>query len=78
MRRPLVVIGALLLATGLAACSEKPQTNGQRKVGQPSSAGTGTPYQAPGWKAGDATSWNDHLRARAQYGQNDYARTGSK
>ena len=77
-RRRLGVIAALALTVGLAACSDKPQVNGQRKVGQPSAAGTGTPYQAPGWKAGDATSWNDHLRARTQYGQNDYSRTGGK
>lgn len=76
--RPLILLGSLSLALGLAACSEKPQTQGQRKVGQPTYAGTGTAYQAPGWKAGDATSWNDQLRNRAQYGQNDYARTGSK
>ena len=78
MSRRLIWVGGLVLAVGLAGCSDKPQVNGQRKVGQPSSAGTGTPFQAPGWKAGDATSWNDHLRARAQYGQNDYSRTGGK
>jgi hypothetical protein len=31
-------------------------------------------YAAPGWKAGDKTSWEQSLRARAQYGQNDYTR----
>jgi hypothetical protein len=33
-----------------------------------------SPFVAPGWKAGDRTSWQQELKARAQYGQNDYTR----
>jgi hypothetical protein len=68
--------GAMALA--LAGCGEKPQAVVAAKSGSPSHAGTGTGYQAPGWKAGDASSWNEQLRTRAQYGQNEYSRTGQK
>jgi hypothetical protein len=27
-----------------------------------------------GWKAGDKTSWEQQLRARGQYGQDDHSR----
>jgi hypothetical protein len=37
--------------------------------------GTGVAvYTDPGWTAGDKASWANHLKARAQYGQNDHAR----
>ena len=35
----------------------------------------GTAYTAPGWKVGDATSWDANMRARTQAGQNEYPRT---
>jgi len=28
----------------------------------------------PGWKAGDKTSWEQHLKTRAQQGQNEYTK----
>ena len=65
----------LLLAAGvaLAACGDKPQTAGTRKADvDPSMGNTGT-HTAPGWKAGDATSWESQMRTRAQ-GQNEYSR----
>jgi hypothetical protein len=31
-------------------------------------------YTDPGWQAGDKAGWSNHLKARAQYGQNDHAR----
>jgi hypothetical protein len=33
-----------------------------------------SPFVAPGWQAGDRASWQAELKARAQYGQNDYTR----
>jgi hypothetical protein len=57
-----------------AACTDKPQTIGARVVdSMPHAGNTGT-HTASGWKAGDATSWEAHLKARSQ-GQNEYSRT---
>ena len=73
MRRTL----ALLAAAGLlAACGEQPQTAGGIKQDTSSFAGTGAvaPYTAPGWKQGDKTSWEQHLKVRTQSGQNDYSK----
>ena len=38
-------------------------------------AGTGSNFTQPGWKAGDKAGWEQHLKARQQYGQNEYTRT---
>jgi hypothetical protein len=72
MMRTLVVIAAL--AT-LAACGEKPQALGSPKSEAPTYSGTGSSsFTAPGWKAGDKSSWEQHLKARQQNSQNDYSR----
>jgi hypothetical protein len=34
-------------------------------------------FTAPGWKVGDKTSWEGEMRARTQYGQNEYTRNGN-
>ncbi|MGZ5196188.1 MAG: hypothetical protein ACXWB8_12180 [Ramlibacter sp.] len=63
----------LLAAVGaLAACTEKPQTisSGNRPDVQ-AFQGPATSFSAPGWKAGDKTSWEQQLKTRAQ-NQNDY------
>lgn len=70
-------VAAALLA--LTACGEKPQEMNAAGVKQDSA-----PYQGVGssqyantnWKAGDKTSWEQQLKTRAQYGQNDYTRMG--
>jgi len=43
---------------------------------KPSSGPVGsmTTFAAPGWKPGDQNSWEQSLKVRAQYGQNDHAR----
>jgi hypothetical protein len=40
--------------------------------------GVETKYAAPGWKAGDKTSWEQALKARTQNTQNEYTRTATK
>jgi hypothetical protein len=63
-------------ALAVAACSEKPQTLGSSaKQDTAAHTGTGKPYAETNWKQGDKTSWESALRARAQNGQNDYAKT---
>ena len=69
------VVALLALCAGLAACSEKPQTANTRKADAAPSQGAAVDYTAQGWKAGDATSWDTHIKARTQ-GQNEYTRTG--
>lgn len=75
--KPVVVSLSLALVVALAACSEKPQTLGTRKADTPASAGTGSAYVAPGWKPGDAASWDEQMRVRAQRGQNEYSRAAA-
>ncbi len=76
MKHHTVIKGVLLGAVlALAACSEKPQTAGAGKLDQAPYAGTGSaPFTVAGWKAGDKTSWEQALKARGQYGQNEYSR----
>jgi hypothetical protein len=71
---------ALAMVVGLSACGEKAQTATVRKLDvAPSQGGSATAqaaYAAPGWKAGDATSWETQIKKRAE-GQNEYTRTQS-
>ena len=77
MRRLLIV---LALAMTVVACSEKPQAATQRKADGHAFEGTGstgsTEFTAPGWKPGDATSWDLQMKARSQ-NQNEYSRTSA-
>jgi len=68
----LVLTTAAVLA--LAACGDKPQTATGAKSDTPVFQGTSNPYNAPGWKAGEKTSWEQHLKTRLQNGQNEYNR----
>ena len=74
MKRAWHILGAVGAAMALAACGEKPQTGGGVPHDAPPYAGTGSQFTAPGWKAGDAGSWQQELKARMQYGQNEYNR----
>jgi len=77
--RSLWMLGGLALLAALSGCTEKPQITGKRTVGQSAFAGTGGgPYTASGWKAGDETSWEEHMRMRTQSGQNEYGRSAGK
>lgn len=71
----LVLATAAVLA--LVACGEKPQTAAGVKSDVPAFQGTSNAsnaYNAPGWKAGDKTAWEQHLKARMQNSQNDYSK----
>jgi len=68
----------LLLLLGIAAltaCGEKPQTLGAGKSDVAPYKGAENAFALPGWKAGDKTSWEQALKARAQNTQNEYSRT---
>ncbi len=76
MMRPLVLISVLAL-TGLAACGEKVQTGGGVKSDVAAYQGADNSFVNPGWKAGDKTSWEQGLKARAQNSQNEYSKMGA-
>lgn len=63
----------------LTACGDKPQEMNAAGVKQDSAPYQGvgsSQYVNTGWKPGDKTSWEQQLKSRAQYGQNDYTRMG--
>jgi hypothetical protein len=77
--RSIWMVASLALVAGLAACTERPQEVGKRVVSQAANAGTGNAaYTDAGWKPGDATSWEEHMRNRTQSGQNEYVRSTGK
>ncbi|BEP93090.1 hypothetical protein KW843_14480 [Acidovorax sp. sif1233] len=71
----LVVLAAAGAVAALAGCGEKPQTGAGIRSDAPPYAGTGSNFTQPGWKAGDKAGWEAQLKARQQYGQNEYTRT---
>ncbi len=74
-QRTAFILCATLALGALAACTEKPQTGGGIRSDAPPYAGTGSQFTQPGWKAGDKAGWEQQLKARQQYGQNEYTRT---
>jgi hypothetical protein len=64
----------LTVFMGLTACGEKPQALETNKHDSSAYAGTGKAFVAKDWKPGDKASWESQLKARGQYGQNDYTR----
>lgn len=68
----LVLATAAVLA--LVACGEKPQTAASVKSDVPAFQGASNAYNAPGWKVGDKTAWEQQLKTRAQNAQNEYNR----
>ncbi len=70
-------IAAAAMTLGLVACGDKPQEMNGAGVKQDGAPYTGvgkSQYAQGGWTTGDKTSWEQQLKARAQYGQNDYSR----
>jgi hypothetical protein len=80
MKSRISLLSVLCVCVGLLiACGEKPQDKVSGKAGdEPSYAGTGKGYMQPGWKPGDKTSWESHLRARGQQGMNEYNKTQAR
>jgi major membrane immunogen (membrane-anchored lipoprotein) len=63
----------VLSVAALTACGEKAQTLGTKNDATAYS-GAANSFVESGWTAGDKNSWEQHLRARGQYGQNDHSR----
>ena len=68
------ILFAAALVTALAACGERPQTIETNTRDSTAYSGTNKAFVNPGWKQGDKASWESQLKARSQYGQNDYTR----
>jgi len=65
----------LVAAMGLAlsACSDHPQTmHGFQHHDAAPYTGPQKAFTDAGWKVGDKASWEEHMKARTQRGQNDY------
>lgn len=79
MRKTLMIFGLVATAAALTACGEKPQeTTGVRQDTAPYTGVGKSQYQQPGWTVGDKASWEQQLKARAQYGMNDYTRVSTQ
>ena len=74
LRTSLLTLLAVASVVGLSACGEKAQTLGTKNDAKPHS-GAAPAFMAEGWKAGDPIGWEQQLRTRAQYGQNDHTRS---
>jgi len=61
----------------LIACGDKPQTMGGSSSDTAAYQGVANSFAAPGWKAGDKANWEQSLKARALYGQNEYSRSAA-
>ena len=75
-----VALAAIASVTGLllTGCGEKSQVQtAVRKGDAAASKGAAAAFTAPGWKPGDAVSWEQQIKARAQ-AQNEYLRTGAR
>jgi hypothetical protein len=65
----------VIAAAALVACGDKQQTAATPSKDAAPYAGTGVAaFTAGGWKAGDKVAWEQHLKARMQNSQNDYAK----
>lgn len=74
----ILLMSTVVLAGALVGCGEKPQTATGIKSDQAPFTGTqGTAFADRGWSFGDRNAWAQHLRARTQYGQNEYSRPAS-
>ena len=78
MMRVALLISSVAAAFCLSACGDKPQSAGGVKGDVAPFHGVETKYAAPGWKAGDKTSWEQALKTRTQNTQNEYTRTPTK
>ncbi|MBX3609241.1 MAG: hypothetical protein KF871_05040 [Hydrogenophaga sp.] len=81
MKRLTLSTFAIAALLGLAACGDKPQEMSATGVKQDSAAYTGvgqSQYVQTGWSSGDKSTWEQQLKARAQYGMNDYQRIGAQ
>jgi hypothetical protein len=78
MSRFLTLSAVVLSGLALTACSDKPQEMNASGVKTDQAAYQGvapkSKFVEGGWQSGDRNSWDQQLRQRAAYGQNEYTR----
>ena len=73
MKRTLYLCCVVAAVAALSGCTERPQAlQPGSKLDAQAFSGAGAAYTSPGWKPGDKTSWEQHLKTRTQQGQNEY------
>jgi len=80
MQRFTFICAAAAASLALVACGDRPQELKATGVKQDRAAYTGvgkSQYANGGWTVGDKNSWEQQLKARAQYGQNEYQRVAA-
>lgn len=65
---------AVAVVSVLTACGESRQNLGAGKKDTAPYVGVGKVFLDRSWDQRDKASWEAHLKARGQYGQNDYTR----
>lgn len=80
LHRTLTLAAATAALLTLSACGDQPQEigSGVKLDGAPFAGVGKSQYAQGGWTAGDRASWEQQLKTRAQYGQNDYSRVSSQ
>lgn len=81
IKRTLTLAALAAAVMALSACGDQPQEMTGAGIKQDSAPHQGvgsSQYAQSGWKAGDRSSWEQQLKSRAQYGQNDYTRMVSQ
>ena len=72
-----VLLTSIVFASSLlSACGERSQTAGGGRTDVAPYQGAENRYVAPDWKAGDKANWEQALKARMLYSQNEYSRFG--
>jgi len=74
MTKPTLVLLIASCAMALSVSGDNAQTLGTKNDATAFS-GVNNAFIEKGWQAGDKTSWERQLNARAQYGQNDHTRS---
>ena len=81
IKRTLTLAAVAAAVVALSACGDQPQESsgsGVKQDGAPYTGVGSSQYAQGGWKAGDRNSWEQQLKTRAQYGQNDYSRVATQ
>ncbi|MCU0931441.1 MAG: hypothetical protein MUE43_06480 [Serpentinimonas sp.] len=78
--RTFLTVAAATSLLALAGCTEAPQGVGgtAAKADTAPHVGVGaSQFVDSGWTQGDRTSWEQKLKTRTTYGQNEYTRTAN-
>ena len=78
--RTILTVAAATSLLALAGCTEAPQGVGgsAAKADTAPYVGVGaSQFVDSGWTQGDRTSWEQKLKTRTTYGQNEYTRTAN-